>query len=121
MPSAVKNASLPTRLRCAWVPGAGGVLDSMSRAITVLSVEIQRRHRGVELVVDVGALAVARHHHAARQVAGLETARRVVGIERGELAVRADGGADHVVAAAADDQEVLAAPVGIDGDDVVEE
>ena len=38
MPSAVKNASLPTRLRCACVPGAGGALDSMSRAITVLSV-----------------------------------------------------------------------------------
>ena len=39
-PSAVKNASLPTRLRCACVPGAGGALDSMSRVITVLSVRL---------------------------------------------------------------------------------
>src|SRR4029078_3465036 len=37
-PGAVKNASLPTRLRCAWVPGAGGALDSTSRESTVLSV-----------------------------------------------------------------------------------
>ena len=121
MPSAVKNASLPTRLRCACVPGAGGALDSMSRASTVLVFEIERRHRRAQLVVGVGALGVARHHHAAGQVARLQAPRMFVGIERGQLAVDADGGADHVVAPAADDQKILAAAIRVDRDDVVEE
>jgi hypothetical protein len=118
MPSAVKNASFPTETACANVPGTGGTATRNVALQHAPGLQVDGGDRQVGLVVHVGARAVARDGDAVGQVARLE-ADHVRRVQR-ELAV-VEPGAQHAVAAPADDQEVVAGGVGVDGDHVVGE
>ena len=82
--------------------------------------EVEHRNRHVDLVVDEAQLALVIHHNAGRDVARLEADDVVRGADV-ELAVRPELGLEHVVAAAADDEEVLAVGVRVHRHDVVAE
>ncbi len=71
-----------------------------------------------DLVVDKGEPAASGDDHAGRDIAGLESHYIIRGSDI-ELAVTTERGAQHVIAAAADDKEIATRP--IDGDDVIAE
>ena len=86
--------------------------------------DVHGRDREIGLVVGVAACPILAHGHAARQVARLDAAvhsgsGRVQDVELAGR--RIEFGAEHLVAAPADDQERVAGGVGIDGHDVVAE
>ncbi len=104
--------------------GLGGVDVELEReAKTVINVH--GRDREIGLVVGVAACPILAHGHPARQVARLDTAvhsgsGRVQDVELAGCRI-SESGADHLVAAPADDQELVAGGIGIDVHDVVAE
>ena len=86
--------------------------------------DVHGRDREIGLVVGIAACPILAHGDPARQVARLEAAvhsgsGRVQDVELAGR--RIEFGAEHLVAAPADDQERVASEVGIDGHDVVAE
>ena len=87
-------------------------------------VDVHGRDREIGLVVGVATGPILAHGYPARQVARLDAAVHPVfgRVQDIELASRRiELGAEHLVAAPADDQELVAGEVGIDGHDVVAE
>ena len=102
----------------------GGINVELEReAKTVINVHGSDREIG--LVVGIATCPILAHGHAARKVARLDTAVHSVSgrVQDVELAGGriSESGADHLIAAPADDQELVACGIGIDVHDVVGE
>ena len=119
-PSAVKNTSLPTIRVWSNEPGSGSVPDGTSRRSRRVALQVEHRNRDVDLVVDEGQLPLPIDHDAGRDVARLEADDVVRGVDV-ELAVVVELRLEHEIAAAADDEEVLAVGVRVDRHDVIAE
>ena len=104
--------------------GLGGVdVELECEARTVINVHGCDREIG--LVVGIAACPILAHGHPARQVARLDAAvhsgfGRIQDVELAGCRI-SESGAEHLVAAPADDQELVAGDVGIDVHDVVAE
>ena len=102
--------------------GAGGDVKLYKLAKTIS--DVHGRDREIGLVVGVAACPILAHGHPTRQVARLEAAVHSGSgrVQDVELAGRRIAfGAEHLVAAPADDQERVASAVAIDGHKVAAE